>query len=64
MNLDSMVRGFYASLLIGAIAAIVWGFLAVSITMLPGWVVLGAWASGFVLATAYYNDKDKSEEEK
>lgn len=64
MNLDSIVRGFYASLFVGAIAAMVWGFLAVSLVGLPGWVVLGAWAAGFVIATGYYSQKDDSEERK
>ena len=64
MNLDSIVRGFYASLFVGAASAVVWGFLAVSVVGLPGWVVLGAWAVGFVIATGYYSQKDDSEERK
>ena len=64
-----MLRGFYASLFLGAIAAVIWG-LTVAFAGLDStdptfmnnsrWTLLGVWVFSFVLASAYYSLKSKN----
>ena len=70
MNLDSIIRGFYASLLIGAIAVCIWGFATVMgiIPTTTGnsirYALLAFWGASFVFCSIRYEviGKDKDEE--
>ena len=66
MSLDHMVRGFYVSLVIGAIGAVIWGF-TVAFDVIPQggdaknaarYSLLAFWVVSFLAASFWYAVKE------
>ena len=58
--MDIIIRGFYASLLMGTTIAAIWGIAATtSGSGIQPWGLFGAWLASWFCASAWYRMREK-----